>query len=88
MSSSTDHAHHGIAGGISGLCSRLVTEPLDVIKIRFQLQLEPIRINNHGSKYRGITQTAGLIIREEGLSALWSVSTFSTNCTMTLSHTY
>ena len=30
-----------VAGAASGVTTRLVTTPLDVIKIRFQLQLEP-----------------------------------------------
>ena len=33
--------HDAIAGGCAGLMTRLVTSPLDIIKIRFQLQLEP-----------------------------------------------
>ena len=32
-----------IAGAISGISARVISTPLDVIKIRFQLQLEPIR---------------------------------------------
>lgn len=32
--------HDAIAGGLAGLITRLVTSPLDIIKIRFQLQLE------------------------------------------------
>ncbi len=33
-----------IAGAISGGVTRLVAAPLDVLKIRFQLQLEPIKV--------------------------------------------
>ena len=31
-----------IAGSVSGMLTRFLTCPLDVLKIRFQLQLEPI----------------------------------------------
>ena len=34
-----------IAGAVSGITARVITTPLDVIKIRFQLQLEPIRFS-------------------------------------------
>lgn len=42
MTASSDSA---LAGAVSGLSARLATTPLDVVKIRFQLQLEPIRRN-------------------------------------------
>ena len=32
-----------LAGCVSGCVSRSVIEPLDVLKIRFQLQYEPVR---------------------------------------------
>ena len=32
-----------VAGSVSGALTRLCTCPLDVLKIRFQLQLEPIK---------------------------------------------
>ena len=31
-----------LAGSVSGVVTRLLTAPLDVLKIRFQLQIEPI----------------------------------------------
>lgn len=34
-----------VAGAVSGVTARIITTPLDVIKIRFQLQLEPIRLS-------------------------------------------
>lgn len=38
------------AGSVSGIAARLITVPLDVIKIRFQLQLEPIKSSVNGIK--------------------------------------
>ncbi|KAK8548725.1 hypothetical protein V6N13_054498 [Hibiscus sabdariffa] len=66
------------AGAISGGISRTVTSPLDVIKIRFQVQLEPtsswalIRKDLSGSsKYTGMFQATKEIFREEGLPGFW-----------------
>ncbi|KAG8363030.1 hypothetical protein BUALT_BualtUnG0012100 [Buddleja alternifolia] len=66
------------AGAISGGVSRTVTSPLDVIKIRFQVQLEPttqwglLRGDVYGSsKYTGMLQATKEIFREEGLRGFW-----------------
>ncbi|XP_059434310.1 mitochondrial thiamine diphosphate carrier 2-like isoform X1 [Corylus avellana] len=66
------------AGAIAGGISRTVTSPLDVIKIRFQVQLEPtsswalLRNNVSGtSKYTGMFQATKDIFREEGLPGFW-----------------
>lgn len=66
------------AGAISGGISRTVTSPLDVIKIRFQVQLEPtsrlalLNRNIYGpSKYTGMVQATKDIFREEGLRGFW-----------------
>ncbi|VFQ64659.1 unnamed protein product [Cuscuta campestris] len=66
------------AGAISGAISRTVTSPLDVIKTRFQVQLEPtvqwalLHKNIHSpSKYTGMVQAAKNIFREEGLLGFW-----------------
>ncbi|KAJ6853752.1 mitochondrial thiamine pyrophosphate carrier 1 isoform X2 [Iris pallida] len=67
-----------MAGAISGGISRTVTSPLDVIKIRFQVQLEPTsswalahRELYRPSKYTGILQATKDIFREEGFPGFW-----------------
>ncbi|KAL3876861.1 hypothetical protein ACJMK2_034644 [Sinanodonta woodiana] len=64
----TDHA---IAGAFSGSVSRALFQPLDVLKIRFQLQVEPVSRKDKTSKYTGIPQAVQKIIKEEGWKALW-----------------
>ncbi|WOL06663.1 hypothetical protein Cni_G15397 [Canna indica] len=66
------------AGAISGGITRTVTSPLDVIKIRFQVQLEPTsswallqRDLYAPSKYTGMLQATKEIFREEGFSGFW-----------------
>lgn len=66
------------AGAISGGISRTVTSPLDVIKIRFQVQLEPTSLwallrkdANGTSKYTGMLQATKDIFREEGFRGFW-----------------
>ncbi|KAK9472698.1 mitochondrial carrier domain-containing protein [Dipodascopsis tothii] len=62
-----------VCGGIAGLASRTFVAPLDVIKIRLQLQTHSRRLPAAGPrpKYSGIVRTATTIIREEGVRALW-----------------
>ncbi|CAK9158800.1 unnamed protein product [Ilex paraguariensis] len=69
---------HSSAGAFAGAVSRIVTSPLDVIKIRFQVQLEPtsswalLRNDVYGvSKYTGMVQATKDIFREEGLRGFW-----------------
>ncbi|GLI60057.1 hypothetical protein VaNZ11_001909 [Volvox africanus] len=63
------------AGAIAGCVARVITGPLDVIKIRFQVQLEPIMgapiDPGKRSKYTGFGQAMTTIVREEGLQGLW-----------------
>lgn len=60
-----------LAGVVSGVCVRLVTSPLDVLKIRFQLQLEEIHRGSPHSKYHSIIQAGRKISGEEGIRAFW-----------------
>ncbi|KAJ3114718.1 mitochondrial thiamine pyrophosphate transporter, partial [Nowakowskiella sp. JEL0407] len=48
---------------MAGVSSRIVIAPLDVIKIRLQLQSQ--------SEYAGLMASFAKIIKEEGLFALW-----------------
>lgn len=59
------------AGAVSSIVARAVSQPLDVLKIRFQLQHEPISSGCKTSKYTGLLQAVRLIVVEEGLTALW-----------------
>ncbi|UJR15182.1 hypothetical protein I4U23_002143 [Adineta vaga] len=59
-----------IASSTSGFVARFLLQPIDVVKIRFQLQIEPIR-QQAGSKYQSLFQTIRLIHHEEGIRAFW-----------------
>ncbi|CAF2621201.1 unnamed protein product [Rotaria sp. Silwood2] len=59
-----------IASATASFISRFLLQPLDVVKIRFQLQIEPIR-DLKGSKYHNLFQTIRLIHHEEGIRAFW-----------------
>ncbi|XP_019398083.1 PREDICTED: mitochondrial thiamine pyrophosphate carrier [Crocodylus porosus] len=60
-----------LAGSASGLVTRALISPLDVIKIRFQLQIEQLSSSHPLAKYHGIVQAARRISREEGWAAFW-----------------
>lgn len=59
-----------MAGGVSGFFTRALTQPLDCIKVRHQLQLEPIK-KNTGAKYTSTFQTFVMVFKEEGIRGLW-----------------
>lgn len=61
-----------LAGALAGAVSRFATGPLDVLKIRFQIQLEPIVSQSssaylRSSKYTSMRQALVTIIKEEGI---------------------
>lgn len=56
-----------IAGLMSGVLTRSVVQPLDVFKIRYQLQIEA----KASAKYTNMRQTLMLMLKEEGISAFW-----------------
>lgn len=60
-----------LAGGITGAVVRTIVQPLDVLKIRFQLQHEPINRTSKVSKYRSLPQSVIDIVKEEGIRSLW-----------------
>ncbi|XP_067860485.1 mitochondrial thiamine pyrophosphate carrier [Heptranchias perlo] len=60
-----------VAGSVSGLLTRVIINPLDVIKIRFQLQIESLSLREPTAKYHSILQATKTIFREEGLRAFW-----------------
>ena len=71
-------AADAVAGAVSGAVARVVIGPLDVLKIRFQVQLEPISRavlpGQQISKYTSIWQALLLILKEEGVPASSSTS--------------
>ena len=59
-----------IAGGLAGAISRFLVTPLDVIKIRMQLERGLPSTSEHTSK-SGMLRTARLALAEEGIVSLW-----------------
>lgn len=65
-----------VAGGVAGLVSRFCIAPLDVVKIRLQLQphslSDPLSCDGiKGPIYKGVFPTLRAIARQEGIRALW-----------------
>ncbi|XP_004041036.1 mitochondrial thiamine pyrophosphate carrier isoform X2 [Gorilla gorilla gorilla] len=60
-----------VAGSVSGLVTRALISPFDVIKIRFQLQHERLSRSDPNAKYHGILQASRQILQEEGPTAFW-----------------
>ncbi|KAM9346009.1 mitochondrial thiamine pyrophosphate carrier [Symphorus nematophorus] len=60
-----------LAGSAAGMVTRALISPLDVLKIRFQLQIERVSSKRPEGKYWGLFQASRCIHSEEGLSAFW-----------------
>ncbi|KAL7741663.1 hypothetical protein ACLKA6_000284 [Drosophila palustris] len=61
-----------VGGGVSGAVTRFITQPFDVLKIRFQLQVEPLKSKHlKASKYVGMLQAFRKIYGEEGVRGIW-----------------
>lgn len=58
---------NAMAGALAGCIARFVVGPLDVLKIRFQVQLEPIATSGVKSKYTSLHQALVTIVKEEGI---------------------
>lgn len=56
-----------IAGCVSGVMTRFITQPLDVIKIRTQLRKRSLTAEERAKWF----STSRQILREEGLTAFW-----------------
>ena len=54
-----------VAGSLAGVVARMISAPLDVVKIRFQLQSSTI------PRYHSITDALRTISRDEGVVSLW-----------------
>ncbi|CAG0919223.1 unnamed protein product, partial [Notodromas monacha] len=61
---------YALAGAGSGIITRLLCQPFDVLKIRFQIQTE-MRTSTTKPKYRSLIQATKKILREEGSQAFW-----------------
>jgi len=60
--------HEMLAGSMASVVSRFCVAPLDVLKIRFQIQEQP---GSHHRQYTSVLQAFGSIYKAEGLRAFW-----------------
>ena len=67
VSKSSKSYDAAIAGLLCGVTTRSLVQPLDVFKIRYQLQVEAAK----DAKYQSIRQAFKSILKEEGLTAFW-----------------
>ncbi|KAH8327236.1 hypothetical protein KR074_007672 [Drosophila pseudoananassae] len=58
-----------LGGGTAGAVTRFLTQPFDVLKIRFQMQVEPVG-SHKSSKYHGVIHAFKSLYVEEGLRGL------------------
>lgn len=65
----------GFAGSIGGVAEACALQPMDVVKTRLQL--------DRSGRYTGIAQCGKVIIKEEGVAALWKgLTPFATHLTL------
>jgi len=67
VSKSSKSFDAAIAGLCSGTITRSIVQPLDVFKIRYQLQIEA----KSDAKYQSIRRAFATILKEEGITAFW-----------------
>ncbi|KAM4530142.1 mitochondrial thiamine pyrophosphate carrier [Odontesthes bonariensis] len=60
-----------LSGSAAGMVTRAIISPFDVLKIRFQLQIEHVSSQRREGKYWGLFQATRRIYTEEGLPAFW-----------------
>lgn len=66
-----------LAGGVSGGIARFFVAPLDVVKIRFQMQIDPqalSRVKDYARPkyyYSGVLNALSTIYKQEGIKGLW-----------------
>ena len=61
-----------VNGGIASMTAELLTFPIDLVKVRLQLQGQKHCNENAKLKYRGMIHALITIPKEEGLKALYS----------------
>jgi hypothetical protein len=61
-----------VNGGCASIIAELITFPIDLVKVRLQLQGQKGCNENGKLKYRGMIHALSTIPREEGLAALYS----------------
>ena len=63
-----------LAGAASGFIARLVVSPLDVLKVRMQVQVGSLGRTHSKDYYKTVTQALRLILKDEGIRGLWKGS--------------
>ena len=60
-------ADYAASGALSSCATRATCQPLDVLKIRLQLQVE----NKSNAKYRSMFHAVATMLKEEGVTSFW-----------------
>jgi solute carrier family 25 thiamine pyrophosphate transporter 19 len=63
-----------VAGAAAGAIARFIVSPLDMLKIRYQLQTT----SGGERKYRSLRSAAKVILYEEGITAFWKGNMLAT----------